>query len=92
MPEQKIGQRIVLNDGTTIEDGSAGYSSGKLWCWFRGFTLPEASAIFFDSEKTRRIVYEYGEMSDVYVGYTEVISMFIDEDGQVSICLVKGSE
>lgn len=89
---RKTGQRLVMADGTTIEDGRAGYSSGKLWVWFTGYTLPEASTIFFDPTKTERIVYEYGNMSDVYEGYTEVISMNIDEDRVVSIALVKGSD
>lgn len=88
MPEKK-GQRLILADGTTIENGSCGYASAHLWCWLPGSTMQEAAALFFDASKTARIVYEYGEMSDVYEGFTVCTNLFID-DGQISVCLVKG--
>lgn len=87
---QKTGQRLIFDDGTTIENGSCGYSSGSLWCWVHGFTMPEAAQIFFDPSKTGKIVYEYGEMSDEYEGFVNCTNLFIDGDGQVSACLVRG--
>lgn len=90
--EQKTGQRLILMDETTIEGGRCGYSSGRLWCWVSGYTMPEAAAVFFDPGKTGRIVYEYGEMSDEYNGFTDCRSLFVDEDGQISACLAKGAE
>lgn len=89
MAEQKTGQRLILMDGTRIEDGSCGYNAGRLWCWITGYTMQEAAAIFFDPSKTGRIVYEYGEMSDVYEGFTNCTNLFIDSDGQISVCLMK---
>ena len=89
MPEQKTGQRLILMDGTIIEDGHCGYSEGHLWCWVTGYTMVQAAAIFFDPDKTGKIIYEYGEMSDEYDGYTNCTNLFIDYDGQVSACLVK---
>ena len=88
--QQKTGQRLILNDGTVIEDGRCGYSTGSLWCWITGYTMSEAAGIFFDPEKTSIIVYEYGEMSDEYQGFTNCVNLFIDEDGQVSACLKRG--
>ena len=88
MPE-KTGQRLVLMDGTTIENGACGYADGVLWCWVHGYTMQEAAGIFFDPHKTGRIVYEYGEMADTYVGYTICVNIFTDESGQVSIGLRK---
>lgn len=90
MSEQKTGQRLILNDETVIEDGSCGYANGCLWCWVTGFTMAEAAAIFFDSEKTAKIVYEYGEMSNEYDGFTNCTNLFIDDDGKVSACLKRG--
>ena len=90
MPEQKTGQRLILNDGTVIEGGRCGYSSGNLWCWVNGYTMFEAAGIFFDAEKTVKIVYEYGEMSDEYDGFIRCTNLFIDEDGQISACLKRG--
>ena len=88
MPEKK-GQRLILADGTTFENDSCGYSSGHLWCWLHGKTMQEAAALFLDASKTARIVYEYGEMSDVYDGFTVCTNIFIDY-GEISVCLVKG--
>ena len=85
--EQKTGQRLIFDDETVIEDGKCGYSEGCLWCWVTGFTMQQAAVIFFDPAKTQKIVYEYGEMSDEYDGYTNCTNLFIDYDGQISACL-----
>lgn len=86
------GQRLLLMDGTTIDGGTAGYASGFLWCWFTGYTLQEAAQIFFDPTKTGRIVFQFGEMSETYEGYTNCTSISIDIDGRVSVCMKKGVE
>lgn len=88
--QQKTGQRLILLDGTIIENGSCGYADGNLWCWITGYTMQQAAAIFFDPDKTGKIIFEYGEMSDEYEGFTNCINLFIDSDGKVSVCLVRG--
>ena len=85
------GQRLILNDGTMIENGRAGYSEGYLWLYFTGYTLPEAGSIFFDQTKTASIIFQYGEMEDVYNGFTVCRNLMIDMDGNVSVCMVKGN-
>ena len=81
--------RLILKDGTVIEGASAGYTTGTLWCYMKGLTLMEAAAIFFDPKKTARIIVVYGEMEDVYVGYTRCTNLKIDMDGEVAVCLMK---
>ena len=92
MPNQneKEGQRLILNDGTVIEDGSCGYADGHLWCWLF-CTMQAAAALFMDPERTEKIVFEYGEMSSEYDGFTNCTNLFIDGDGKVSVCLTKGA-
>lgn len=85
------GQRLIMKDGTTIENGRCGYSEGHLWCWITGYTMQEAAGIFLDPEKTDKITYQYGEMSDEYEGFTDCINLFVDNDGKVSACLVRGN-
>lgn len=87
--EQKTGRRLILMDGETIEDGSCGYSEGRLWCWLPGFTMQEAAETFFNPEKTGRITFEYGEMSDVYEGYTNCVNIFADAD-KINVCMIRG--
>ena len=81
--------RLILGN-LTIENGRAGYSNGRLWCWITGYTMASAAQIFFNPENTSHIVYEYGELQDVYDGYTNCTNLFIDSDGQISVCLTKG--
>ena len=88
--EPKTGQRIILKDGTTIEGGGVGYSQGYLWCYFSGYTIQEAALIFLSPEKTETIIFEYGEMTDTYNGYTDCRNLSIDVDGRVSVCMAKG--
>ena len=81
------GIRLILNDGTVIENGRAGYSEGLLWCYMTGYTMQEAASLFFDRSKTARIVFQYGEMQDEYEDYTDCINIRIDTDGEVAVCL-----
>ena len=84
------GRRAILNDGTIIENGEVGDADERLWVWFTGYTLPEAASMFFDSAKTEKIVFEYGEMSDIYEGFTDCMVLQISTDGTISVCLKRG--
>lgn len=86
------GMRLILNDGEVIEDGRAGYSGGFLWLWFTGYTLPQAAVIFFNPEKTERILFQFGEMEKEYTGFTVCTHISIDMDGKVSVCMVQEVE
>lgn len=86
------GRRLILNHDITIEDGTAGYAGGFLWCHFTGYTLAEAAGIFLDPGNTARIVFQYGEMEDVYEGFTNCTNLATDTDGRVSVCLTKGAD
>ena len=83
------GQRLILNDGTVIEDGRAGYSQGFLWLYFSGYTLQQAAMMFMDPAKTEKIIFQYGEMEDTYNGFTECRNLMIDADGDISVCMTK---
>ena len=85
------GRRLVLNDGTTIENGEAGYSEGSLWLWIRGRTISDVAAIFFDASKTSRITFQFGDDQQTYEGFTNCTSLSVGTDGIVSVCMVKGA-
>lgn len=84
------GRKVILNDGTVIDDGAAGYADGFLWVWFSGYTIQQAASLFFDSAKTSTIVFLYGEMQDEYTGFTTCRSLMCDADGRISVCMTKG--
>ena len=83
------GRRLILKDNTTIENGEAGYAGGFLWLYFKGYTIAEAAAIFTDPEKTGKIVFQYGQMEDIYEDYTDCRVLNMDGDGKISVCLTK---
>ena len=89
--QQKTGQRLILADGTEIENGRCGYSDGHLWCWINGYTMEQSAQLFFDHTKTNHIVYEYGEMTDTYDNFTNCTTLMIDSDGMVSVCMIRGN-
>ena len=78
-----------MNNGVTYENSSCGYSDGFLWCYIVGHTLSEVAITFIDPTATDVIIFEYGEMSDTYEGYTFVRFMQSSENG-CDICLTKG--
>lgn len=90
MREQKTGQRLILADGTELEDSYAGYAEGFLWCYLRGLSMAEAGALFLDPEKTAEIIFQYGEMEDVYDGMTDCRILRMDPDGMIAACMAKG--
>lgn len=91
MAQQKTGRRIILKDKTVYENGECGYAEGSLWCYVPGVTAADVLPKFLKPSATKRIVFEYGEMSDVYEDYT-VLSTVLTEPNQVSICMKKAGE
>lgn len=83
--------RVKLHDGTTYEDGRAGYAAGYLWIYLQGVSIADAFSAFSDPAKTATITFIYGEMSDVYEGFTEIRTLSVDVDGVTSVCMVKGA-
>ena len=85
------GVRLILNDGTIIENGRCGYADGSLWAHLpTGYTMQQAASLFFDAEKTSKIVFQYGDMSEEYDGFTECVNLYINTDGEIWVCLKKG--
>jgi len=84
--------QIVLNDGTIIPDGRVGYAEGFLWCYLTGYTLGQAATLFFDTNRTAKITFVYGEMQDIYEGFTSPFHISTDAGGVVSVGLKRGAQ
>lgn len=84
------GKRLILADGTEIEDGAAGYAEGFLWLYISGYTMQQAALIFFDPSKTAHIIFQYGDMQDEFAGFTDCKTLTKDADGNISVCMAKG--
>lgn len=90
--EPKEGQRLILNDGTIIEDGQCGYADGNLWCYMTGYTIQQAASMFLYPENTEHIEFQFGEMSDSYDGFTNCTCLMAESGGRVSVCIVRGEQ
>lgn len=82
------GRRIVFADGEVIETAAAGYADGFLWLTLPGVTPRDAAAKCTDESKTKRILFQYGEMQDEYIGFTVFVSMIAGDD--IKVCMTKG--
>ena len=84
--------RLILNDGQTIMDGRAGLANGMLGMWLPWYTMQSASAIAFNPEATRRVIYRYGEnLETTYSGFTECNNIMIQEQ-EIAVCLKRGND
>lgn len=81
------GRRLVLNDGTQIENGEAGYADGFLWLYLPEYTIQQG-VMFFDPSKTSKIVFQYGEMEDTYTGFITCKTLMV-RDNILSVQLVQ---
>ena len=78
--KQTHGHRLILADGTEIENGRAGYNAGFLTLWLPGYTMAEAGAIAFNPLKMDQIVFQYGEMEDFYEHFTTCRTLNMQEN------------
>ena len=88
------GRRLIMNPGPNqieLPGSDAGYAEGVLWLYIQGQTLAQAFAFLSDPANTAVIRYEYGEMSDVYEGFTHLTTL-MEREGEVSAALKKEEE
>ena len=80
--------RLIMNDDTVLEDAGAGQSKNILWLLVPYITMQDAARIAFDEDKTEKIECQYGEMSDVYEGFTRCTHL-IDDGEKITIGLTR---
>lgn len=85
-------RKLTMMDGTEFVDCECGLADGVLWCYMKGVPFHEAVAAFDNPEKTGRIIFTYGEMMDVYEGFTRITAAVQQKDGRVDIALEKPQE
>lgn len=88
------GRSLILNPGPNqieLPGSEAGYAEGVLWLYLRGLTLAQAFAVLSDPANTAVIRYEYGEMEDVYEGFTHLTTL-MEREGEVSAALKKEAD
>lgn len=75
------GRRVVMADGTELLDAEIGYTDKHIWCFLKHITFFEAYDLFSNPLKTQTLIFDYGDMQDVYEGFTELDTIKKTEDG-----------
>lgn len=92
MPENNEVRRIILADGTVLDESECGYADKRLWCYLKKLTLNQAFQIFSDPEKTNKIIFEYGyvdsPVQEEYLDFVDLISIN-KRELTIDVCLEK---
>ena len=80
--------KLALNDGTVVDEGSAGVLGNELWIYLPGYTMQQAAEKAFNANATRRIIWQYGDTEETYIGYTDCDTIKRDDD-RIMVCLLK---
>lgn len=83
----KIGEDIVLGDGTILDKSHCVISDRNLWCSITGKTMMECVEIFSDLEKTFSIKSHYLYKTYLYKGFTDLLLVQKTYNGIISVCL-----
>ncbi len=83
--------RVVLADGTIVENCSIGATAFGIWVNVKNMNLMTAAQLFGDPEKTRLMRFEYGSMYDEFEGYTQLSVINCDRENEIRIRLTGGT-
>lgn len=90
MPIGGIHPRLIMADGTVLENCGCGYSGGKLWCFLEGLTFPEIFQHFSDLSKYETLTLELESLDIIdiyeYTGIEEIITIMQQTDS-IDVCL-----
>lgn len=80
MPEEIVdSKRLVLADGTVLEDCECGYFNKTLWCSLKNIPFHEAFQYFSDVSKFNTVIFEMtvGDLTDriIYRGLERITAV-----------------
>ena len=77
--EENFKTRLILADGTVLEDCECGYASRSLWCFLKGVPFSEAFQYFSGPEKFNTVTFEMvmGDITDqiIYTGLEHILAV-----------------
>lgn len=87
--------RIILNSGTEIENGSiseVSWAKGKIFVSVPGKDLVSAAVLFGDPNNSRKMEYYNSIYKDTYYGYTVIENIGMSSDGSKAELWMSGTE
>lgn len=77
-------KKLILADGTVLENCECGYSNRSLWCFLKGIPFGEAFQYFSSPEKFKTVIFEmtFGRITDriTYSGFEEITAVQQSEE------------
>lgn len=75
----KSSVRLILKDGTILDNCECGYSNRSLWCYLRGIPFGEAFQYFSGPDKFETIIFDiiFGNTIDriTYSGFEQITAV-----------------
>lgn len=85
-------QKLILNDGTELEDSYAAETIDYLFLYINnGMSMLQIMMLMADPEKIVRIIYAAGDNETQYTDYTTVSSITAEHGGMISVSLRKNN-
>lgn len=88
MPEEGYKKRLILADGTVLENCDCGYTNRSLWCFLKGISFGEAFQYFSSPDKFQSVTLEleYMDFTDQikYSGF-EAITSIVQSENTVDV-------
>lgn len=73
--------RLILADGTVLENSRCGFADGTLWCWISGLTMADCFSIFSNPDNVRTITRLYQTVGYRYTGFINIDTIKRGTDG-----------
>ncbi len=90
MPEPMFVQRLILADGSILENCGCGYYEKTLGCFLNDFTFGEAFQHFSDPSKFETVIFEMEETYFLtritYSGF-ETLSSIIQRENRIEVTI-----
>lgn len=93
MIEDGVEVRLILADGTVLNNCECGYSNNTLWCFLKDISFSDAFMYFENEDKFNTVIFDIGFQDAfydriTYSGFTELITIQKDPDGKVNVRII----
>ena len=93
MIEDNVEVRLILADGTVLNNCECGYYDNTLWCFLKDISFSDAFMYFENEDKYNTVIFDMGFQDAfydriTYSGFTEVVAIQKDPDNKISVRLI----
>ena len=82
------GRRIIFANNVRLEGAEAAFDGRTVWLFMYGKPMKDTLPLVSNPKVTNKITFQFGEMEQVYEGFTHLKALTEDETGSQA-CLIK---